>query len=547
MHLQLSDAGETPPIEACYNSGRSMIFTKTFLVLLLVTGMASTRLLQAAGLGDTPAANTVPTEAPTEAVSPAVRDAQIDPLAELREAIRLNPNHADAHFALGVELYTSGDLTGGILELREAIRLKAHHADARYHLAMALLKQRDRFALMEKNRAAGSREPVLAEAYLDLGKSLIAAGNFPAAVTELREAVRLKPTFVEAHTNLGFALFNMGDVESAIEEYQTVLRFQPDAGQARLHLATALMAKHDWATARAELQEALRLEPDLVQAQYNLGVIDYTLGNIPGAIDAYRKALRINAAHAEAHYNLGLMLKLTNQDTEAVQEFYAAALAGLPKAQYFLGAAYASGLGVEKNLAAAVRWWFRAAEQGMSQAREGLAQLRRTALLQAGHSADESRAILTAFQDFRREIWDEFPDLQGKAPGESAGVALIREGEWQEGIPVLIREGYALSEPAQTQLQALYTDGVTGQVPPYDARILSYFKITAAEGLPGSRLMLARIYAKGWGTPQDFDKAVSLLKGSDNEEAQRLLKEISVLRQEAQHAARKTQSPSPTP
>jgi TPR repeat protein len=523
-----------------------MIFTKTFLVLLLVTGMASTRLLQAAGLGDTPAANTVPTEAPAETVSPPLRDAQIDPLAELREAIRLNPNHADAHFALGVELYTSGDLTGGILELREAIRLKAHHADARYHLAMALLKQRDRLALMEKNRAAGSREPVLAEAYLDLGKSLIAAGNFPAAVTELREAVRLKPTFVEAHTNLGFALFNMGDVESAIEEYQTVLRFQPDAGQARLHLATALMAKHDWATARAELQEALRLEPDLVQAQYNLGVIDYTLGNIAGAIDAYRKALRINAAHAEAHYNLGLMLKLTNQDTEAVQEFYAAALAGLPKAQYFLGAAYASGLGVEKNLAAAVRWWFRAAEQGMSQAREGLAQLRRTALLQAGHSADESRAILTAFQEFRREIWDEFPDLQGKAPGESAGVALVRQGEWQEAIPVLIREGYALSEPAQRQLQALYEEGIKGQMPPYDPRIFSYFKAMAAEGLSGARVMLARIYAKGWGIPQDLDKPVSLLRGSEDVEALRLLQEISTLRQEAQHAATKTQPPSST-
>jgi TPR repeat protein len=241
------------------------------------------------------------------------------------------------------------------------------------------------------------------------------------------------------------------------------------------------------------------------------------------------------------------MLKLTNKDTEAVQEFHAAALAGLPKAQYFLGAAYASGLGVQKNLAAAIRFWSRAAEQGMSQAREGLAQLRRIALLQAGHSADESRAMLTAFEDFRGEIWDEFPGLQGKASGESAGVTLIRQGEWQEGIPVLIREGFALSEPAHTQLQALYTDGVTGQVPPYDARILSYFKTMAAEGHPGSRLMLARIYAKGWGIAQDFDKAVSLLKGSDSEEAQRLVKEISVLRQEAQHAARKIQSPSPTP
>jgi tetratricopeptide (TPR) repeat protein len=525
-----------------------MISTKTFLVLLLATSVAPISLPHRVALGsETPSSDSFQNEAPpAEAVFPGLPEVKADPLAELREAIRLNPNHADAHFTLGVELYTSGDLAGGIVELREAVRLKPHHADARYHLARALLKQRDALTLIEKTRGAGSREPVLAEAYVDLGKSLIAAGNFPGAVRELREAVRLEPSFVEAHASLGFALFNMGDIDSAIEEYQTVLRLQPEAGQARLNLATALMAKHDWAAARVELQEALRRQPDLALAQYNLGIVGYTMGDIAGAIEAYRKALRINATYAEAHYNLGLMLKLTKQETEAVQEFHAAALAGLPQAQYFLGAAYASGLGVEKNLAAAIRWWSRAAEQGMNQAREGIAQLRRTALLQAKQSAGESRAILAAFQDFRIEIWDEFPDLQGKAPGESAGVALVRQGEWQEAIPVLIREGYALSEPAQRQLQALYEEGVKGQMPPYDPRIFSYFKAMAAEGLSGARVMLARIYAKGWGIPQDLDKAASLLRGSEDVEALRLLQEISTLRQEAQHAATKTQLPSST-
>jgi TPR repeat protein len=38
---------------------------------------------------------------------------------------------------------------------------------------------------------------------------------------------------------------------------------------------------------------------------------------------------------------------------------------------------------------------------------------------------------------------------------------------------------------------------------------------------------LALIYAKGLGVPQDLTKAGSLLKGNPNEDAQRLLKEIS--------------------
>ena len=525
-----------------------MISSKTFSGILLVVTLALS-LPRGAVLGaeipsvdpvknDTPEVETVPRALPGIAVNPV--------LAELREAIRLNPNHADAHFALGVELYTSGSIAEGIAELREAIRLKPDHADVRYHLAMALMKQRDELTRAEMNRAASSREPVLAETYLDLGKSLIAEGKFTAAVMELREALRLQPTFVEAHASLGVALFNMGDMENAIEEFRTVLKLQPEAGQAHLNLATALMAQHDWPAARTELQEALRLQPNLVQAQYSLGVVLYTMGDIAGAIDAYRQALRLQSDFAEAHYNLGLMLKLTNQQVDAVEEFHHAALAGLPKAQYFLGAAYASGVGADKNLAAAIRWWFRAAEQGVTEAREGLAQLRRIAVLQAKQSPGEARAILMAFQDFRREIWFEFPDLQGKASEESAGVALLRQGQWQEAIPVLIREAYGLGEPAQTQLQALYEEGIEGQWPAYDPRILSYFKTTAAEGLPRPRIMLARIYVKGWGVAQDLNKAVSLLKGNQEDEAQRLLKEIAAVQQEPQQATRNTQPASPT-
>jgi tetratricopeptide (TPR) repeat protein len=535
-------------VNECYNSGQAMTSAKTFSGVILVITLALS-LPRGADLGaETQTPDPVKNVAPeVEAVPRVLPGTEANPvITELREAIRLNPNHADAHFALGVELYTTGHVAEGIAELREALRLQPDHADGRYHLAMALMKQRDELTRAEMNRAASSREPVLAETYLDLGKALIALGKFTAAVMELREALRLQPTFVEAHASLGVALFNMGDLENAIEEYRTVLKLQPEAGQAHLNLATALMAQHDWPAARTELQEALRLQPNLVQAQYSLGVVLYTMGDVAGAIDAYRQALHLQSDFAEAHYNLGLMLKLTNQEAEAVQEFHHAALAGLPKAQYFLGAAYASGVGADKNLAAAIRWWFRAAEQEVTQAREGLAQLRRTAVLQAKQSPDEARTILMAFQDYRREIWFEFPDLEGKGSEASAGTALMRQGQWQEAIPVLIREAYGLSEPAHTQLQALYEEGIEGQWPAYDPRILSYFKTTAAEGLLRPRIMLARIYAKGWGVSQDLNKAMSLLKGNQDDEAQRLLKEIAAVQQEPQQATRNTQPASPT-
>lgn len=386
---------------------------------------------------------------------------------------------------------------------------------------------REAVRALTKQRNGAHPQSHLAETYLEVALALIETDNLPGAIAQLREALRLQPDSIPARSGLGLALYHMGDVDSAIEEYRVVLELQPNLAQAHINLAMALMAKHDWAAARTELQSALRLQPDLVEGHYNLGVLQYTMGNLSGAIEAYRQALRLKPDFADAHYNLGLMLKLANQPADAVQELLAAARAGLPKAQYFLGAAYASGNGVERNLAVAITWWFRAAEQGMSQARESLAQQRQLALLKTKQSPVEARAAVEAFKDFRAQIAKEFPDLNANVAEESVGVSLVRQGRSQEAVPVLIREAYALSEPAQAELETLYENGADGQLKPYDARILTYFKTTATEGLPRPRTVLALIYAKGLGVPQDLTKAGSLLKGNPNEDAQRLLKEIS--------------------
>lgn len=385
-------------------------------------------------------------------------------------------------------------------------------------------------------REVPQNDPDRAEAHFSQGVALSVAGDFPGAILEFREALRLQPNFVQARSLLGLTLYQMGDVDGAIEEYHAVLRLQPDLAQVHVNLATALMAKREWTAARTELQTALTLQQDLVQAHYSLGAVRYTLGDIAGAVEAYRAALRLKPDYADAHYNLGLTLKLTNQEADAAQEFLAAARAGLPKAQYFLGNAYASGLGVEKDLAIAVKWWSRATEQGMTQASEALAQLRQIALHNERPSSDEARSALQAFEDYRNAIWQEFPDLSRETTDESVGASLLRQGRVEEALPVLIREASALSDPAQNILETLYEQGIADQLMAHDGRILAHFIASAAEGLPRPRVSLARIYARGLGVPQDLNKARGLLKGNHHEDAKRLLRELSVAQQDAQQA-----------
>jgi len=280
----------------------------------------------------------------------------------------------------------------------------------------------------------------------------MARGDMAAATIPLREALRLQPELIEARESLGLALYDMGDVDAAIEELRAVRRQRADASLAQRTLAAALIARRDWAAARAELDELVRAQPDLIQAHYSLGLARYALGDLKGAIDSYREVLARSPDHADARYNLALTLKLAHRDAEATPEFLAAARAGHATAQYFLGAAYAAGTGVGRDLAQAILWWSRSDDQNVAQAAAALAELRQAALGRGRRPAAERPAVEQAFRDYRAALWDEFPDVPRDGGEETVGAALLRQGRGREAVRVLIREAGALSEPAQALL-----------------------------------------------------------------------------------------------
>jgi Tfp pilus assembly protein PilF len=316
---------------------------------------------------------------------------------------------------------------------------------------------------------------------LERGRIALAAGDMTPAAAAFREALRAEPDLVDARRGLVAALAALGDLDAAGEELRAGLRRHPDAVPLRLALARLLVARQDWPAAREELERVLAAEPDRLDAHYALGVVRYALGDVTGAIDAYRRLLAADPRQQDARYNLALVLKLAQRDAEATPEFVAAAEAGHARAQYFAGAACASGLGVPRDLAAAVRWWFGAAEQGVPQAEQALAQLRQVALGRTRRPPAESQAAAQAFAQYRATLWSRFPDV-ASAGHESLGAALIEQGRVAEAVPVLIREAAALSEPAARRLEDVYEQGVDGVLPAGDARILAYFQAAAAEG-----------------------------------------------------------------
>ena len=91
-------------------------------------------------------------------------------------------------------------------------------------------------------------------------------------------------------------------------------------------------------------------------------------------IDELKKAAE--QGDAQAQHNLGLCyangIGVEKNLSEAVKWYRKAAEQGDAQAQFNLGVCYANGDGVEKNPTEAVKWWRKAAEQGVAQAQYNL-------------------------------------------------------------------------------------------------------------------------------------------------------------------------------
>ncbi len=347
------------------------------------------------------------------------------------------------------------------------------------------------------------------------------------ALGELRGAVRVAPDNAGDRLKLANALYRIGDLDAAIEEYRVAIKLQPDDAKAHLHLGVILAAKQDWRGAASVLKEAIRLDPQLTHAYYTLGSVQYSLGNLKAAIQSYRQALELQPYFPDARYRLALLLKLSNHPQEAAQLMEAAAVGGIPQAQYFLGNAYQHGQGVEKDLGQAIFWWAKAIEYGYQPARDALSKLRRQAL-SPGQPERQRKEVLDAFQRYREKLWDEFPDYTRTNGSETLGTRLLSNSRFDYAVSTLLKEGYALSEIAQVELGKLYEAGWDQHLPPFDKKILACFETTAAEGFLPAKKSLVRIYGKGLGIQPDIQKAKTMAKGMSKQEAKALLDTLGI-------------------
>ena len=151
-----------------------------------------------------------------------------------KDELRIKP--AVAHYSLGNALLRKGRTSEAIDQFTEALRINPDYAEAHNNLGYALLVTGRTSAAIEQCKEALRIDPTYAHAHNNLGNALAQTGRASEAIEHYKQTLRMNPNSADAHSDLGAALALMGRISEAIEELKAAVRINPNNIDARNNL-----------------------------------------------------------------------------------------------------------------------------------------------------------------------------------------------------------------------------------------------------------------------------------------------------------------------
>lgn len=262
-----------------------------------------------------------------------------DQIQHFREAVRLNPNYAEALLRLGKAYYRERQYEQAVLWLARVPETHPLAREANFYLGLAAYFRGD-FARAETAFDYVAARLPLAEVYNNLGV-VTSHRNRNVALDYFRKAVADDPSDPDYHFNLGLELFRDGDSAGAARQLRETMNLWPDDNEAKalMEAWSAQGASTQSATAGSKLPSArlrttydessfrqLDLEIESVAEQRLLKSDPRThaqfhadrghellqQGFIAEAEREFREAISLNAVSADAHAGLATVLEANN-------------------------------------------------------------------------------------------------------------------------------------------------------------------------------------------------------------------------------------------
>jgi tetratricopeptide (TPR) repeat protein len=165
-------------------------------------------------------------------------------LDQYRETLHIRPqdrngqsNYAQASFAKGERLFTSGHATDALAAFRDGLRYRSDNALAHSYIGAILTESGNLDAAIKEFHQAILADPNLARAYMGLGVALARMGRVAEAEYALRQSIDRDSSSVEAFYDLGLIEAAQGRRAGAIAAMERALHIDRNYAPARAAVA----------------------------------------------------------------------------------------------------------------------------------------------------------------------------------------------------------------------------------------------------------------------------------------------------------------------
>jgi tetratricopeptide (TPR) repeat protein len=235
-----------------------------------------------------------------------------------RDAVRVNPEYAEAWLELGKTYYAQRDYEQAITALGHIQTSSDVAREANFYLGLAAYAHGD-FAKAENAFEFVAARLPLAEVYNNLGVVAARRGQKKAA-DYFERAIQNDPSDADYHFNLAVTLAQAGDHSDAARELRATLERRPNDTEAKATLdSLAPVAGHLVASSATTKVEVERIKRDYEEDAFR------QMTTQMGSWAEQRFALSDPHAHARYHVELGKELMAHGFTAEAEAEFRHAA------------------------------------------------------------------------------------------------------------------------------------------------------------------------------------------------------------------------------
>ncbi|MCP4253439.1 MAG: tetratricopeptide repeat protein [Candidatus Scalindua sp.] len=226
---------------------------------------------------------------------------------------------ADHYSRLGENYLKNGQHNYAIDAFKNAVKLNPSSAEAHFNLGRALKRK-------------GVDEQAKSEFSIS---HRLNPGKYNEYVKKYREKIDYDVAGTKNYSELGSAYAEKGMIDDAINAYKKSIEIEPDNARVHYGLGTLYAMKGKYSDAADEFWMAVEINPKMSEAHYNLGLSYFRQGMFDKAITEYQATLKLlperqKKKRAGVHYKLGMAYEGNKVFDDAMHELERA-IALMPK------------------------------------------------------------------------------------------------------------------------------------------------------------------------------------------------------------------------